>query len=57
MRSLSESCINVCDVFFVVFSSKILLTLVKLCNCNQQRDLFVQDADYESSASYACQKS
>ncbi len=25
--------------------------------CNWQQDLFVQDADYESSASYACQKS
>ncbi len=26
-------------------------------NKSQQRDLSVQDADYKSSASYACQKS
>ena len=28
-----------------------------LDNQSQQQDLSVQDADYESSASYACQKS
>ncbi len=33
MKSLSESYINVCNAFFVVFSSKISLTLMKLCNC------------------------
>ncbi len=34
-----------------------IVELLKKHSVDQQRDLSVQDADYESSASYACQKS
>ena len=34
-----------------------IVELLKKHSVDQQRDLTVQDADYESSASYACQKS
>ncbi len=33
MKSLNENCINVYDAFLVIFSLKISLTFMKLCNC------------------------